>query len=233
MRFIARLSFLLVCVFFLSNTPLHAQSLSPDTQPTEIATALRVGIELEKQRQWLDAIRHYESASKVFPSEGDIKRRLLISRLHYDVIRRSSDQSLSHIMRSVSTNDVLDLYSEVLARLEMSYVDVLPMTEVVRGGTAYLEVALTEPCFVDEFLRGIDRQRLEQFRTSIHRLTLAKPTQNRFDARAVVSKAADLAREQIGLSPSATVMQFVFGAVGLLDPYSSFLSSTELNEVES
>ncbi len=115
----------------------------------------------------------------------------------------------------------------------MSYVEPLAMTEVVRSGTAYLEVALTEPGFVSRNLQGRSLETIESFRTSIHRVTLARRITNRFEARAVVAQAAELAQSQLQIDPTTTVMQFVFGAVCLLDPYSSFLSSSELNEVES
>ncbi|MDX1926763.1 MAG: S41 family peptidase [Pirellulaceae bacterium] len=194
---------------------------------------LRIGIEHEQNQRWLEAIQHYEIATRKFPDHAELKRRLLISRLHYDVLRRCLDVTMLDNLKQASVQDVLELYSEVLARLEMSYVDPLEMTQLVRGGTAYLEVALTEPKFVDAFLNGQNPQVIEQFRTNIHRHTLARPINNRFEARTIVANAAATAEKQIGLSPTITVMQFVFGAVGLLDPYSSFLSTTELNEVES
>jgi carboxyl-terminal processing protease len=194
---------------------------------------LRIGIEHEQNQRWLEAIQHYEVATRKFPDHAELKRRLLISRLHYDVLRRCLDVTMLDNLKQASVQDVLELYSEVLARLEMSYVDPLEMTQLVRGGTAYLEVALTEPKFVEAFLSGQKPQMIEQFRTNIHRQTLARPITSRFEARSIVTNAAATAEKQIGLNPTITVMQFVFGAVGLLDPYSSFLSSTELNEVES
>ncbi len=195
--------------------------------------SLRAGLALEEKRQWLEAVQHYEKACRAIPDHAELKRRLLISRIHYDVVRRCQDPALLDAMATISINDGLELYSEILSRLEMSYVDKLEMTEVVRGGTAYLEVALTEPLFVNHFLRGKDPAQIEQFRTNIHRVALARPLRNRFEARATLANVAALAQEQIGLAPSATMMQFVCGAVGLLDPYSSFLSSSELAEVES
>ncbi len=218
------------------GTPLAVQgpAITSPQVVSDIASAqLRVGIEHEQNQRWLEAIQHYESVSRRFPEHAEIKRRLLISRLHYDVLRRCLDVSMLDNLKQVSPQEVLDLYSEVLARLEMSYVDQLEMTQLVRAGTAYLEVALTEPKFVELFLTGQSPQAVEQFRTSIHKLTLARTVNNRFDARTIVSSAANMAQQQIGLDPTITIMQFVFGAVGLLDPYSSFLSSAELNEVES
>lgn len=218
----------------------HVKAADPQQAPVVAAASrqlaeqqLQVGLELEQNRQWLDAVQHYEKACRSVPDDAELKRRLLISRIHYDVVRRCQDPSLLDAMATISASDGLELYSEVLSRLEMSYVDKLEMTELVRGGTAYLEVALTEPLFVGRFLRGQDPARIEQFRTNVHRITLAREVRSRFEARSIVANIATIAQEQIGLPPSATIIQFVCGAVGMLDPYSSFLSSGELSEVES
>lgn len=194
---------------------------------------LQAGLELERGRDWIKAVQHYELAVRNHPENSDLKRRLLISRLHHDVMRRGTDTSIADMIGRVSETEALDLYSEVLARLEMSYVEPLVMTEVVRSGTAYLEVALTEPAFIKTFIHGKSSEAIERFRTSIHRVTLAQRINNRFEARSVVANAAAVAKQTLDIEPTATVMQFVFGAVCLLDPYSSFLSSSELHEVES
>ena len=239
MRFSPRECLPLICCLVVvgCGSIVSAQQLSSASAPQVVSdvvdTQLRTGIEHEQNQRWLEAIQHYEVAARKFPDHGELKRRLLISRLHYDVLRRCLDVTMLENLKQASVQDVLELYSEVLARLEMSYVDPLEMTQLVRGGTAYLEVALTEPKFVDAFLAGQNPQVVEQFRTNIHRHTLTRPVNNRFEARSIVASAAATAEKQIGLNPTITVMQFVFGAVGLLDPYSSFLSTTELNEVES
>lgn len=219
-------SFMLDC-----SSRLYASEL-PAAPVVAAEQQLTKGLELEQKRQWLEAVQYYEKACRG-TDNPELKRRLLISRIHYDVVRRCQDPSLLDAMANISVDDGLELYSEVLSRLEMSYVDKLDMTEIVRGGTAYLEVALTEPLFVSHFLRGQAPERIEQFRTSIHRVTLSRQVRSRFEARSTLANVATLAQEQIGLPPSATIMQFVCGAVGLLDPYSSFLSSGELAEVES
>ncbi len=214
----------------------HAQEASSNSAAAidPAIYKLRTGIEHEQNQRWLEAIQHYETATRQHPENGELKRRLLISRLHHDVVRRCLDVSMLDGLKSATPQDALELYSEVLARLEMSYVDSLDMNQLIRSGTAYLEVALTEPKFIALFLSsGQTAQQIEQFRTSIHKHTLGRAIHSRMDARAVVANAATLAEKQIGLDPTIAVMQFVFGAVGLLDPYSSFLSSTELNEVES
>lgn len=194
---------------------------------------LAQGLELEKGRQWVEAIRHYEACLRSSPHHPQLRRRLQIARLHHDVVRRTSDSAIERLVATVAPPQALELYSEVLARLEMSYVDAIQFTELVRGGTAYLEVALTEPAFLELHVGQNKRDQVEHFRSNIHKLTLAKPVYTRAEARSIVAQAAEVAASELGVSPTATIMQFTFGAIGLLDPYSAFLSPAELNEVES
>jgi carboxyl-terminal processing protease len=229
--------FAICCATAIPFSPAYTQDSSNKHSAIAdpAAAKLRIGIEHEQNQRWLEAIQHYEAAARQFPEHGELKRRLLISRLHHDVLRRVLDVSMQDSLKQATPQEALDLYAEVLARLEMSYVDQLDMNQLIRSGTAYLEVALTEPKFIAAFLSSGNQtpQQIEQFRTTIHKQTLGRPVANRLDARTVVANAAALAEKQIGLDPTIAVMQFVFGAVGLLDPYSSFLSTSELNEVES
>lgn len=215
---------------YAQQIPTASVSATAKAAPAQL---LQAGLDLERGHEWIKAVQHYEAAVRNFPENGDLKRRLLISRLHNDVIRRGTDTAIAEMVGRVSEAEALDLYSEVLARLETSYVEPLGMTEVVRSGTAYLEVALTERGFIDRHVQGQSAEAIERFRTSIHRVTLAQRINNRFEARSIVASAAQAAKQNLNIDPTATVMQFVFGAVCLLDPYSSFLSASELNEVES
>jgi carboxyl-terminal processing protease len=230
----ARVSLFCLVLSLSAGTPcIYAQPTSASTLDVGAVHLLQAGMDLERGREWIKAVQHYEAAVRNFPDSSDLKRRLLIARLHNDVIRRCSDVAITDMISQVSEAEALDLYSEVLARLEMSYVEPLAMTEVVRSGTAYLEVAMTEPGFIHSHVPGQSAEAIERFRTSIHRVTLANRINNRFEARSVVANAAQVAKSSLNIDPAATVMQFVFGAVCLLDPYSSFLSASELSEVES
>lgn len=194
---------------------------------------LQEGLELEKGRFWIEAVRHYESALRDSPNQPQIRRRLQIARLHHDVVRRSSDAAIERLISEVQPAQALELYAEVMARLEMSYVDAIQYSDLVRGGTAYLEVALTEPDFVDANVTPVRRERVEHFRTHIHKVTLARPVYTRAEARNLVAQVAELAASELGIPPTSTILQFTFGAIGLLDPYSAFLSPAELDDVES
>ncbi len=219
-----------------SSAPGSSNSSRVSSQDSQISSAqdiLSQGMHLERSRAWIDAIQHYESALRDRADQPQVRRRLQIARLHHDVVKRTSDSAIEQLIQSVDPAEALELYSEVLTRLEMSYVDAVQYTELVRGGTAYLEVALTEPSFVQAQVPQARHDRIEYFRTNIHKLTLAQQVNSRSEARNLVAQAAELASRELGIKPTATILQFTFGAIGLLDPYSAFLSPADLNEVES
>ena len=228
-----RLAFLAV----LCALPAYAQTPASVSDGTSAQRLVRAvidnGLNLEQNRDWVAAIQHYEDAVRSYPKDQELRRRLLISRLHYDVIRRGGDSAIGGLVADSNQAEAIELYREVLTRLEMSYVDVIDLAEVIRGGTAYLEVALTEPSFIKTHLEGRTKEEIESFRTSIHKLTLRNRIATRSEAINIVQSAARVAEQKIGLQPTATVVQFTLGAIALLDPYSSFLSSSELEEVES
>ena len=201
----------------------------------QLATAevLQEGMQLEQDRRWSEAIHLYEKASKRFPQDSDLRRRLLISRIHFDVTRRYRDVTYRDSVARLNSTQSGELYLEILAKLEANYVDPLNLNEVLRNGTAFLEVALTEPVFLAQHLPDASPEQVEQFRLAIHRDVLGREVSNRFEARQLVMQVAKKAEQQIGLAITATVYEYVCGAVGLLDPYSGFLTEGELTEMTS
>ena len=204
-----------------------------DPQVDPQAEALAQGLEMEKERKWSDAVRHYESASRDFPKNATLYQRLIISRLHYDVNRRYQDESFLASVRELSTSQALDLYSEVLANLNTHYVDSIDWQRIMIHGTAALEVALTEEKFVGRTLANVPPQKIEAFRQSIHRKTRNRSTATRFDLRGTVAFVAQVAQQELGLSGTATVLEFLGGTVSTLDPYTRLLSPNQLDEMFS
>jgi carboxyl-terminal processing protease len=217
------------------SAPVNAQVV---TQVTPIVVddetqALEKGLEMEKERLWSDAVRHYEKESRTYPKNTTLYQRLIISRLHYDVNRRYQDESFLASIRKLSTSQALDLYSEILANLNTHYVDNVDWKRLMIHGTAALEVALTEEKFVNRMLANVPAERIEKFRQSIHHKTRDRNTSTRFDLRGTVAYVAELARVELGLSGTATVLEFLGGTVSTLDPYTRLLSPSQLDEMFS
>ena len=217
-----------------------AQELLPTTsrqielQPIDAeASALEKGIELERTQMWSDAIRHYESETHNFPESSKLYQRLIISRLHHDVNRRFQDDSFVASIRELEVSQALDLYSEILANLQTHYVDQIDWARVQIHGTAALEVALTEQRFIDHLLTGTNPQLIERFRQSVHHQLANRRTDTRFDLRANAAYVAELARDQLGLASTATVMEYLSGSVSTLDTYTRLLSPSQRTEMFS
>ena len=195
--------------------------------------ALEQGLKLEQSGAWSEAVRHYEDQLREFPDHQGLYQRLLISRLHYDVNRRYQDHSYLQSVRRLGTGQALDLYAEVLANLQTHYVDQIDWDRVMLHGTAALEVALTEERFLNHVLTDADPEAVERFRQNVHRRISGRSTETRFDLRANVAYVAGLAHSQLGLPGTATVLEYVSGAVSTLDPYTRLLSGSQLDEMFS
>ncbi|MEO1529074.1 MAG: S41 family peptidase [Planctomycetota bacterium] len=218
-----------LAILFVFASIVSAQPL----QEGEIERLLNDGQSLEDDGNWSEAIRHYEGASRSYPANRDLYRRLIISRLHGDVERRYSDRSFVAESNRLGASQALDLYSEILANLETHYVESLDWSRVLLHGTAALEIALTESVFIDAKLSSTDRDRIEQFRQSIHQRIVDRPASRPVDLRATVAFVANTAHREIGLEPTAAILEYLSGAVSTLDPYTRLLSKDQLDEMFS
>ena len=202
-------------------------------QTSTVEGLLADGLSLEENHQWGAAVEHYEKCLKLHAGHPQLSQRLLICRIHNDVVRRYEDRSFSQSVKQLSTDQALELYAEVLSSVDSQDVDTPQWSRILRYGTASLEVALTEPLFIQHNLSGVPADKIEEFRQSVHRYVIARPADTQFDLRATASFVAGLAKQQLGLGGTATVLEYVCGAISTLDPYSRFLTGSQLDETFS
>ncbi len=197
----------------------------------EIADVLRRGQQLEQQRRWGEALGHYEDAVRQHPQDTALQQRFDAARLHYDIERRYADRSFRESVVRLPADRALELYAQVLLKIEAHYVELPHWQALVERGTANLEVALGEPMFLDQNVPPRDRAAVEAFRSELHRAVDSWPVGSRSDARAAVAAAARLAQERLEIAPAAVVLEYLCGATNALDPYSAYLTPDQLNEV--
>ncbi|MEM9825191.1 MAG: S41 family peptidase [Planctomycetota bacterium] len=191
------------------------------------------GRDLELEHRWGEAIGHYDKANREFPTDALLYQRLSVARLHHDVIRRMNDRSYLASIRRMERSQALDLYSEVLANLKAHFVEDLQWSRVQLFGTASLEVALTEDDFLQRLLPSVPRERAIAFSKTIHGRLAGRSTATRFDLRANASYAAQIAEDELGLSQTATILEFLSGAVATLGTYTRLLSPDQLKDMYS
>ena len=202
-------------------------------QSAEVGDLLRFGRELELERRWAEALSHYETSLRKFPSNETFRRRLDYSRLHYDVVRRCSDTSYGRLVQRLSMDEAVSLYSEVLRKIQTHYVEAPNWKELVVHGTSDLEAALSEGMFREQNLPGADDTQIDQFRYEVRRLMASEVVPSREAAADLVFRVADLARERLGVEPVAVILECMCGATNSLDTYSTYLTPDQLNDVYS
>jgi carboxyl-terminal processing protease len=241
---LARLAFALCLAASGSFTAaIGQQPMQLVPQPNEMAgvgssialprSTLVEGKRLEQERRWQEAIMHYERALKKDASLRECTERLQICRVHFDVTRRYSDRSFIQKVDISSTTEAFQVFSEVLAKLDVYYVEPIDYYKLALHGTAFLEVALTEQDFLGKHLQNADAATVENFRKSIHKVVFGRKIQSVDELRNTVAQVANIASQQIGLMPSAVIYEYIAGSVGLLDPYSALLTPGEYREVMS
>ncbi|MFN5104210.1 MAG: S41 family peptidase [Planctomycetota bacterium] len=216
----------------LSPTP-TSRTASESDATLQAEEVLRVGKALEQQRRWQEAIQHYEKSLKVLPLNKQITERMQISRVHLDVTRRYADRSFIESVERSTPAQALEVYQDVVSKLETYYVDSVDYAKLALYGTAFLEVALTERDFLQKHLPKTPSASTENFRRNVHRLVFGKRISSASELKVLVQLVAGQAQEQIGLNPTATIFEFISGSVGLLDPYSSILTPGEYREIMS
>ena len=121
-----------------------AETSSPTIETTsadEPQALLEQGLDHERQHDWAAAIETYRKAVERWPSRTEYSRRLRLCELHFKLIRRYQDVSFRGVLLRLPREQAIDVYAEVLDRIQTHYVDPVPLEPLVRHGLDNLEVA--------------------------------------------------------------------------------------------
>ncbi len=197
----------------------------------EIEELLRRGHQLEIERRWGEALAHYEDAVRQHPKESALQSRFDSARLHYDIERRYADRSFQESILRLSTERALNLYGQVLLKIESHYVETPRWKELLDRGTGNLRVALTEPEFLDRNVPQRDRLSIDRFLNELQNTVNSWTVASRAEARQAASTVARLAQDRLEINPTVVILEYLCGATNALDPYSAYLTPNQLNEV--
>ncbi len=191
------------------------------------------GVMLERQHKWGEALTHYEDALKDIPGDPQLSERADWAKIHYNLARRYADASFCKSVTTLNVREALELYDEILLKIQTHYVDNVDWRRLVRRGTQTLEIALRDSAFIDTNLRSVSTAQADHALLRLHAVIDRLPISQRRDAVAAVGHAAQILQRQLGIRPAAVVMEYVSGASGGLDTYSSYLTGDQLRDVYS
>jgi carboxyl-terminal processing protease len=197
------------------------------------APLLERGQTLEGERRWGEALTFYEEQLRKFPHDPALEQRLELSRMHYELGRRYNDPSYKRAIKTMPERDALDLYGEVLLKIQSHYVEAPNWKQLIDHSTRAFQVALADPVFVENSLPRLPQAQIDRFRREVDERVASWQITNRHQARDAVVYIARLGRERLGLSNTVTILEYTCGATSGLDAYSTFLTADQLNEVYS
>lgn len=213
--------------------PIPPATSSPDAgafagEPDE---TLRRGLDLERKRNWSAAIRLYENALEQWPSRAEFGHRLRLCEMHFRIARRYQDRSFREVLLKLPREKAMELFEELLDRIESHYVEPVALDPIVRRGLDNLEVALRDPNFLRLNAATAEASRVTWLRQALRQRRDILEVPSRQSARSEVGAACDLARLGLGIEAAPIVLEFVYGACDVLDPYSSYLSPDKLDDM--
>ena len=194
---------------------------------------LEQGTNLESNGQWGEALGLYQKALKDHPKNAMLVTRRAVARIHYDLERRYADQSFIKTIADTNGKTAMNVYAEVLLKIQSYYVDQPNWADLTSYGLTSLEVALMSPEFRKINVPNITEDQIRSTIIDTRKRLEAVTVDNRHDAYVVASTTAKHLESTIGLNSQATMYEFVCGAISALDPYSAFMSSNQYSETMS
>ncbi len=192
---------------------------------------LEVGEAYEQTRQWVNAIRLYEAATKLYPQDEGLTYALRRTRVHFGIDRRYSDRSFEEQMLLQSRSEALDLLEDVMTRVQLEYVDNVAATKFIAHGTESLYMALGNDRFLKANVKGEQNAAPEKLRKMLIERYWNKRIASRLEARMVVTEVCETAAREAGIPAGAVVMEYLFGGCNALDDYSNFLTPDRYNDL--
>ena len=198
-----------------------------------IAEAILEGAELENDQQWGEAMSVYEKALKHFADNVELQTRFRTARYHFELGRRCRDVSFQNMIKQKSLGEMLTLYADIFSRIQTNHVDSPDWETLFARGLDDLEIALANPDFLKLNQISADRRTIEQLCQKLRATASPWSFRDIIDMKNGVLHIAEISQNEIGLKPSAVIMEYVCGAAFSLDPHTAYLSLRQLNDVYS
>src|SRR3954464_10596982 len=115
---------------------------------TAISRVLDSGRTLEMGGHWADALTKYEEALHEYPEDHALQGRFDVARLHYSLEQRYDDRSFREALKTLNTQQAVDLYTDLMGKIDAHYYTDPPYQAMTQRGAAALDIALAEESFL-------------------------------------------------------------------------------------
>jgi len=150
--------------------------------------------------------------------------------------RRLRDRPAQELLADLQPSDALNAYADVLKRLREKYFDgkKIDYTTLFQYGVEEMRLALEDDVFLKEQVQADKPAALMALRNRLYSLRMEKPAIDKpADARRHLQSVMLSAQADLGIKPTAVIVEFIAGACNALDEYTGYLSPTRLAEIEA
>jgi carboxyl-terminal processing protease len=197
----------------------------------DVEGTLEQGRQFETEQRWSEALSLYDAAARRFPDNSDLQRHRTLAEIHCDLDRRLIDSSYQQVLTANAERKVLDLFDELMTKIQAHYYDNPDWQRITWRGTANLDIALTKPDFRKRYLPNVADDNIKVFRQILRNDVNQRQVRSEHDAHNLVAYAARLATQHLGLPLAPCVGEYCCGAISSLDQYSTYLSGAQLDDV--
>jgi len=211
---------------FRPATPAPAAEIS-----AELQKAVQEGASFERSRKWIDAIDYYEKSAKRHPEASELTYGLRRSRIYLGIERRYTDPSFTRALPGLSKYQAVQVFDEILDRVQQLYVEPIALTTFATHGSESLWFAVTDERFQQNNIPVRNRGNVGQFRQILKSEYWNKPLSSRAECTQMLNEICDHAERVLGLHAGPVIMEFVFGGCNALDDYSGYLTPGRMKDL--
>ena len=224
---------LLALLAWSAPPAIPAEPPAAEAHVEDAESVLNRALDLERLHDWSGAIGKYQEALVNWPARAEFRHRLRLCEIHYHLGRRYQDRSFRNVLLRLPRDRAMELYDELLERIETHYVEPVGFEPLLRRGLDNLDVALRDPAFLQANAPSGDPGRLAALRDQVKARRAATGVRTRAQADALVAAVCEQARSAAGIGVAPVVLEFVYGACDALDDYSNYLTPDKLDDLYS
>ena len=215
--------------------PLAAQStLNANlTLAAQFQNVVSEGAELESKGNWRAAVNLYEKTLKSFPEALQLRGRVRLCRAQLDVARRYNDSTYQKSLSDLDLMSSKAVFREVLTKIDTYFYTNPDWKDLVKNGFWQLQLAIQNEQFCSFHKLQKNSERDAAFKQNIDHWLIRQDIRNYQDVLYGVEYVSRQANQTYLLPHQATILEMMAGAVSLLDRYSSYLTTSELDDMFS
>lgn len=198
-----------------------------------VQTVLAEGQKLANGDRWSEALSVYQAALRKAPHSSTLLRQRQTARIHVDLRHRLHDEKYLAYAQGDSVDMAWAHLNEILYKIELNHLEKPNWSEIFNHGLRSLVIASEYPEFQTQ-LWGRERddetrQKLQNIQNQYTGVSIRNHTEMTHAVREFVGEL----QQQVGLSPSVTLHELAATAASALDTYSTFLSPSQFDDLNS